>query len=114
MKLARELYQKIACEKAMIKEGILAHLIQTLMPFWRKEVKNITNQCPKIFIFYFRTNRVFYGASLIRYLHPFYRQGCPSSDNLRHPQISTIFGTLLLTHLMIFCSRCEKIDCVLR
>ena len=39
MKLARELYQKIACEKAMIKEGILAHLIQTLMPFWRKEVK---------------------------------------------------------------------------
>ena len=40
MKLARELYQKIACEKAMIKEGILAHLIQTLMPFWRKEVKN--------------------------------------------------------------------------
>ena len=38
LKAIRELYQKIACEKSVIKEGILARIITHLNPFWLDSV----------------------------------------------------------------------------
>ena len=42
MKSARELYQKIACDKSMIREGMLARIIVTLVPFWNSKVTLFT------------------------------------------------------------------------
>ena len=38
MKNAQELYQKVACDRSVIKNSILAKLIKTLLPFWDKKV----------------------------------------------------------------------------
>ena len=38
MKNASDLYQKVACDRSVIKNSILAKLIKTLLPFWDMKV----------------------------------------------------------------------------
>ena len=37
MNSIRELYQKIACDKSVIKSSVLTRIISTMSPFWTAE-----------------------------------------------------------------------------
>ena len=60
MKSARELYPMIACDKSMIREGMLARIIEALVPFWSTKVGPTPQFNPLILIchFCFRLARI--------------------------------------------------------
>merc|ERR1719468_1326337 len=46
MKNAQELYQKVACDRSVIKNSILAKLIKTLLPFGTRRRSQVSGQLP--------------------------------------------------------------------